>query len=1430
MARLRTGPVDRFNGTLRVERRSLTCLEHQERGTAMGCCVAVAMMLTRRLGGFAPETRAAASRAFPPDCAQRIKDAAEGRVAHAWKWVVVGWLLAGCSASTGDGGTGTSGSSGSSGGASGVSGAVSSSSGGGNSSSAQVTSGASSGSATSTMAGSTSAVGASSSAGSSAGTGSSVASGSVGASSSMGTGSSSGAASGGSSGVAAGCGNGVVEGSEACDQGASNSDTAADACRSDCTLPRCGDGVVDGAETCDQGSANSDTAADACRTHCQPARCGDGVQDTAEACDNGVANSDETADACRRTCVLSRCGDGVVDTGEVCDQGADNSNARAGACKTTCTWSTCGDGTVDPGEGCDNGAANSDTARDACRTTCQNARCGDAVVDTGEACDDGDANNGQPNGCSYRCTVIQCGNGQREPGEQCDDGNLEWFDACSPNCITGETYAPTAPRGCNVLDFPVVAGTPTADLCNIVNADTDLTTPPLVAVPAPFTSWDWNPTCVEYYTQVCRPCPPWTLATCQGGGSPFLHAQCQHFRDVVCPGIYDTSCTQPTLALCNTPGFRTQSRLLPGTNSFCTDWIDARCTLLEAACPAANLDTCFAEEQGTLVLSEPLCAPVVDQRCRTFLSNNCGAATVARCSDLPATLAATHPACTARVQASCVDWEERLCPAEQTLTLTADHCTAYYTPNMVADASAACQPWLLDTCQRLIREAAQAHHAMAGGCAAWGTNEQPTGLGYDVVPVVKDPSRFDCGPHEPRTVQPATQAFLATPLESQATLAAVLGLHTALGDAQVDSCEQFVRQRYWNFEMFRTVTEAMGSAHRRAFQVAYSTAPAHDQVNVGARGMSSGANPFGHFPDSATAMDDGRPHGLGDAPGTPRAPKNSYGELLLPENADALQAFQNVVTSTSAGPQELRRPRNQAIAARMAQVQQWWLRTQAPGPNDGWHWHKRMSDTLGALGITDEELNLQYRRRLRFRALLAEYRQVHATYELAANNNSAIFGSAVVNLAARLRVIVEELETLLVVANASGCFSALRDASGAGIPSACDWAPADFTEAVKQHFEPIMQQELRRCRQYAPADFAALANGYEYLVAGNPPEWRTYVSTPALTVNAFDLYLDRRETTLALLPAALGSLPPEERPMWGQSFSDSGELGDRAWFSAGYAWVAGWRVAVPPGANGLCGVDARANADLDGYVYVANQYRQVLDAGVLGLARSGAVARYLRVGGVSVWNDAWTTSAGSAIDNINYEYNLVFAPQRYEQVEEASFTAPVFGIAGFSVDLTLGVAGRLGLDVQGALSASVASVGNCGPGVDVRLGAGVKPFAALDGFATLGVDLLLVEIGVGGSLNVISVGLPFSASVAVTTPGVLDALTADVGVQVDASLELAALSGRVFVYADTFWDRYESTIFSWPGYTWTTPLLRKSYHRNLGTLLDYCAIPQVDCN
>jgi cysteine-rich repeat protein len=185
------------------------------------------------------------------------------------------------------------------------------------------------------------------------------------------------------------CGNGTLDPGEACDDGADNSDTEPDACRTTCLDAHCGDGVVDSDEECDDGNA---TGGDGCEVDCTlspGATCGDGTLDAGEECDDGPANSNVTPDACRVNCRDATCGDGVVDSGEDCDDG---NSVDGDGCESDCTvtaGSFCGDGIVDASEECDDGADNSDVTPDACRSDCTDPRCGDGVVDvdSGESCE-----------------------------------------------------------------------------------------------------------------------------------------------------------------------------------------------------------------------------------------------------------------------------------------------------------------------------------------------------------------------------------------------------------------------------------------------------------------------------------------------------------------------------------------------------------------------------------------------------------------------------------------------------------------------------------------------------------------------------------------------------------------------------------------------------------------------------------------------------------------------------------------------------------------------------------------------------------------------------------------------------------------------------------------------------------------------------------
>jgi hypothetical protein len=112
--------------------------------------------------------------------------------------------------------------------------------------------------------------------------------------------------------------------------------------------PGCDNGILEGSEACDDGALNSDTTANACRTSCELPSCGDGVRDSGEDCDDGDQNSTEPGH-CRPGCVDFLCGDGVVDTGEDCDEGGDNAN-QPDTCRLNCSNPVCGDQIIDSDE------------------------------------------------------------------------------------------------------------------------------------------------------------------------------------------------------------------------------------------------------------------------------------------------------------------------------------------------------------------------------------------------------------------------------------------------------------------------------------------------------------------------------------------------------------------------------------------------------------------------------------------------------------------------------------------------------------------------------------------------------------------------------------------------------------------------------------------------------------------------------------------------------------------------------------------------------------------------------------------------------------------------------------------------------------------------------------------------------------------------
>ena len=281
-------------------------------------------------------------------------------------------------------------------------------------------------------------------------------------------------------------------------------------CAADCT-PECGDGKEEGTESCDEGASNGQACTPECGescTYCSEtctvetvegpvcAVCGNGSEEGEEECDEGDQNGKECTTGYGQTCEFcssecesvtvtgSNCGDGATDRtdGEECDQGSQNGQACTAGygqscqyCSSSCTAVTvtgprCGDSTTDTGNGeqCDNGSQNGQACTAGYGQTCEycssqctavrvtGPRCGDGTTDAGngEQCDDGEINgqactaqcDGSCTYCSANCTT------ETVAGSPCSEPSLEIVEPSADiSIVSTEEYALrfTAPENPN---------------------------------------------------------------------------------------------------------------------------------------------------------------------------------------------------------------------------------------------------------------------------------------------------------------------------------------------------------------------------------------------------------------------------------------------------------------------------------------------------------------------------------------------------------------------------------------------------------------------------------------------------------------------------------------------------------------------------------------------------------------------------------------------------------------------------------------------------------------------------------------------------------------------------------------------------------------------------------------------------------------------
>lgn len=740
--------------------------------------------------------------------------------------------------------------------------------------------------------------------------------------------------------------------------------------------------------------------------------------------------------------------------------------------------------------------------------------------------DEGVDNAFRSGACRPDCNPPSCGDGIVDPGEACDDGNFALLDGCGTSCQT-LTYPSATPTACYDGQTTNVPGTsPTQTVCQVLRASTSLASyrahPGIQLLEGRRSAS--SDECVAHYFRVCylSPCPTISLETrltveaCDDLVSrTSSYALCQESALEICGPILERGCPQATPERCENVFFRRQLDL-SGNPGPCAATVEAACeALADASCPSPTLERCDAWQTDPTSYGGTACRWFAAAECPRVLAT-CLSPSLARCPTAEAIAATLHPVCGRRLVAGCAGWEERFCPPLAGV-VDSTTCMRDY-PTIEARLPAECRPWLESTCTRVVRTALEEESPPSETCFTQMTREG-TGYDYEVVDALARADTFDCTPSERLLVHPNELFFTATSGERLAGDLELAAERRRLGATGFSSCEEYVDERFWSYGAFRAYAKSMRHDPRRVMQLAYATSPDYVDAAIGTRGMLPELR-FGAYPAHAPPITEpGRSYSLHPRRGAP-VPRNDFDRLLDPENAGALAAFLDVGMRANPLEREVRNRRNGSIHTRMSRVRDYWPIQNGFGPEDGWHWHPRVSASLQAQGVSDTELAHLHFRRARFEELLTMRRLRAQAYDLARANPLLPIGSIEVltRLSGQLRAIDDEIESLLVDADARRCFLPVRDAAGRPIPSACDWSPHDFVEAVETMFDEARERARTRCRQLATRDFDSLRTGYPYLVAGVPePVWLEETVDPTRSVEAFETYLTRRASTIRLL-------------------------------------------------------------------------------------------------------------------------------------------------------------------------------------------------------------------------------------------------------------------------------------------------------------------------
>ncbi|MFP2905841.1 hypothetical protein ACLESD_12440 [Pyxidicoccus sp. 3LFB2] len=460
-------------------------------------------------------------------------------------------------------------------------------------------------------------------------------------------------------------------------------------------------------------------------------------------------------------------------------------------------------------------------------------------------------------------------------------------------------------------------------------------------------------------------------------------------------------------------------------------------------------------------------------------------------------------------------------------------------------------------------------------------------------------------------------------------------------------------------------------------------------------------------------------------------------------------------------------------------------------PSDEWHQAQAKAlantpdDVLNQLQLEQESFDALLRQR---EAVYSEWAQNAKLFKAREHSTAGLDKRA----AEQLYSLDKALESALVNAQKQGCLDSTK-------LTTCDWSPRRYVKMVEEAMAPRREADLQACLFLTGNDFSEksfVRNADLLKVKGL--EQKDYTLSPTL--------LSQYLATYGLHIRNLGLLtdPSTGAVRHGGESSDSSYGGD-ATFGGGYDYVAGWEVTQAGTAKMLgawCDTNARLYGEFNAYanVFSPTPFEVAHVNGEAGTEGNGIRLKLgARVLGLTVYTH-----------DQNYPLRITFAEAKPFFKSDAARASATFMVWFIPVTVQGGITAEAGvkMTIGGAITR------NCAEDLlGLDLFGTITPFASVGGFASVGIGVPGLQVGVRGTVIIARVNVPLYGDIGIylSSPShPTDPNTLFLRLSSRLDIQMRFLDGRIALFGEVGPFPFEVAIFSWTGFGGNVNLYNES--------------------